>query len=71
MKYMDKALQRQVEKSVKTRLKVEEDDDAGISRTGIYKKLVSHLDGMKFFEGTSGQPLGSGRRGTLKRAGVK
>ena len=71
VKFMYKALPKQMEKSVKTRLKVEEDDDSGKSLTGIYDKLVAHLDGMKFFEGTSRQQLGSGRRGTIKRAGIK
>ena len=49
VKFMYKALPKQVKKSVKTRLKVEEDDDSGKSLTGIYEKLVAHLDGMKFF----------------------
>ena len=66
-----KALPRQVEKTVKTILKVEEDDDAGKSLEGIYQKLVNHLDGIQFFSGTSGQTLGLGQREALRREGVK
>ena len=68
IKFMYKALPRQVEKTVKTILKVEEDDEAGKS---LDPKLVNDLDGMKFFSGTSGQPLGSERREALRREGIK
>jgi len=71
VQYMYKALPKHVEKSVKTRLKLEGDDDSGNSLAGIYGALVTHLDGMKFFEGTSGQPLGTGRRGAMKRPGLQ
>ena len=71
VKYMYKVLPSHVEKSIKTRLKMEEDDSAGKSLDGIYEKLVSHLDGMRFFAGTSGQTLGSGRRGTVARPGLR
>ena len=44
--YMYKALPKHVEKTVKTILKVEEDDETGKSLEGIYRKLVNHLDGV-------------------------
>ena len=43
VKHMYKALPKDVEKTVKTLLKMEEDDSAGKSLGGIYKKLVDHL----------------------------
>ena len=71
VKYMYKALPKHVEKTIKDRLKMEEDDSAGKTLDGIYPKLVNHLDGMTFFAGASGQKLGTGRRGTVERPDIK